>query len=106
MLEIVYCKNGVSYSDFYLEKEANEIIKTYRDMKYMTPHRNILVSTGNIIRMFMVKVAKGEFDYQDICVTFNNKTTNMLKNGQLENALGDGFLDVDYKLAKELVRLM
>ena len=106
MLKLVYCKDGSSYGDFDLEDNADVIIDAYKMFKSMQPIFVHEVSTGNIIRMFMLKVARKEFDYKDICIEYNGEVVNILENGQLEKRLGDGFIDVDYRMTVELCELM
>lgn len=84
MLIIEYCKDGDSYSDFDLERQAKIMYLKYlynKNNLYNLDEMRIKVSSENIITCIRTLIAEGSINHEFVLIEMNGKKTGIDDTG-------------------------
>lgn len=105
MLQIIYCAEGETFSDFELREMFAEPSKPL--MKLLESER-FSVATGYFIGLIQLWIAKGLLNHEHIVLTIEDKDYSFLMNGQLEESVPEeyNYSGLGYMISKDWLRAM
>jgi hypothetical protein len=101
MITIEYAKNGKTYSDFEVEKFANEYCVIYSETKKDTTY---VVSNENIVDAMKLMVAEGKISNEHLQFKFEDELINVNNKGEIEK-YPIGFCDYTTNILFKLFKL-